>query len=192
MTKQRRKFLWLIFVASLLVGMVWDLIPVQRDENRLQILLDDNQSLPMIELPLADRDFLGEHIIQRLCQAGNQLFVLTVVDGAKDRHALHEPMYCFRGAGWEVQTQSTFPLADGSEKLVSLQRDTQQLEILYWFSDGKERHASAINTWLNSILHRASFGHIKDPQVLVIIQPWNTQTLDWKLLFVRSPILFEF
>ena len=53
------------------------------------------------DLPLTDGEkaiFTGVTMLKRLAIAGGDRAVVTVIDGTKNRHAVHDPVFCFRGA----------------------------------------------------------------------------------------------
>src|SRR5205823_6175223 len=91
---------------------------------------------------------------KRLYQVGAQRFVIIVIDGTNNRHAVHDPLYCFRGAGWSMKDEEPFPIPGGSAKLLRLTNGRDMREALHWFSDGAQRYSSSMRYWWQTTLRR--------------------------------------
>ena len=117
--------------------------------------------------------------------------VLMVIDGARNRHAVHDPTYCFRGAGWEIAGDRPFELPGGTGKILSLHKGNETREAVYWFSDGCDRHAQVTRCWWQMALRRLTFGKSGPDPVLVLIQPLDNGEFDGRSLEIKLPQLFE-
>lgn len=178
-----RKTLWVALAITALVAIVWPLIPVPSAEARLAAIptsSPDFQSQPL-ELSIADKTFLGNaQAVQRIISArrcGN--FVLTVIDGSRNRHAVHDPAYCFSGGGWSVLTRKSVKLASGDAIWVSLGKDGQTAEALWFFDDGKKQFTSPVEYWFKSSCRRATIGRSGDEPVLVTLRSLPENTIHW-------------
>ena len=91
----KRRILWIALVLTALLALAWPHIPIASAERRLAAIPTsgpDFQSQPL-ELTADDRAFLGEaHAVQFLISMrGGGRLVLTVIDGSRNRHAVHDP-----------------------------------------------------------------------------------------------------
>ena len=75
---------------------------------------------------------------------------------------------------------------------VQLKKNDRTAEAMFWFSDGTERHSSALRYWLQTTLRRLSLGRSGEEPLLVILQPLTGTALQWDRLLVRFPLPFEF
>jgi Protein of unknown function (DUF3485) len=146
------------------------------------------------DIPLTDVEktvFLHTQTVKRLYKVANQYFIIQAVDASGDRHAIHDPLYCFRGAGWEVVSGKSIAVPGGEAKLLSLRHKGDTAEAMYWISDGDVRHASALRYRWQTALRRLTFGKSGPEPVFVLLQPANGTTPDWPALFSRFPALFD-
>ena len=52
------------------------------------------------------------------------------MDGSQERHAIHDPLYGFRGAGWEVSQSPLLSVPSGNARHLSLSKGTVSAEAL--------------------------------------------------------------
>lgn len=161
--------------------------------SRLDQLPLNGPGLRGQDLPLTAAEstvFHETRVVKRLYQAGESRFVVLVVDGTGDRHALHDPLYCFRGAGWTATSESSVALPGGQARHVQLARGRQAAEVTYWFSDGAHRHASALTAWWQSVRCRLRLAPASAEPMLVLVQPVTGTAVDWQELRRYCPRLF--
>lgn len=190
----KQTYLWIALGVAILLGTVWQFYPLQ------------NASLRMNSLPLVGKDFIGEElllstsekeyfkdvgIVKRLYKINGQLFLVTALDGTHNRHAVHDPYYCFRGSGWEMVHEEDFKMPRGTAKLVELKMGDKKKSALYWFSDGKEVYGQPMKYWIQTTLRRLTLGWTGAEPILIMFQPMDaTQDIDWKhVLNTFYPIL---
>jgi len=65
------------------------------------------------------------------------------------------------------------------------------VEVMFWITDGRSRHGSAMWAWWQSTLRRMTFGTSGDEPVLFILQPLPGGTVNWDNVLVAFPELFE-
>lgn len=146
------------------------------------------QDLPLNE---AERSvFASATAIKRLYETGCGQWLVLIVDSSGNRHAIHDPAYCFRGAGWTVTEVQPVPIPGGSATLLRLLRAQEKREILYWISDGRTRHTSQLRAWYASAWRRMTRGRSGRAPILVVIQPAGPRPVAWDQLTERLPELF--
>jgi hypothetical protein len=117
--------------------------------------------------------------------------IMVAIDGSRNRHAIHDPTFCFRGAGWVISKGGEFPVPGGHAKLLTLRKEGRTIEVMYWMSDGRTRYGSALHYWWQTTLRRLTLGHSGEEPILFVLQPATGDSLDWQLLFQQFPELVE-
>lgn len=182
MSAANRRTLWAGLAAAVALGGVWQFFPLRDASARLGRMPRLGSDFASRDVPLDPYEaalFNNVGTLKRVYQFGKQRFVFLAVDGSADRHAVHDPVYCFRGAGWQVVSQEELPIEGGVVKRMRLHRGERDTEVVSWFSDGVERHASALAYWRQATLRRLTLGRSGEEPVLVILQPLGACRLDW-------------
>ena len=111
--------------------------------------------------PMEKEIFHDVNMIKRIYEIGKEKSFIYALDGTHNRHAVHDPTYCFRGSGWEIVSQDYYPIPGGNALLFKLyKQDTnQKKEALLWFSDGTHHYASPLRYWLETALRRLTLGY---------------------------------
>lgn len=190
-----RRLLWLALGLAIVLALLWEFVQIPDAANRLNRIPLTGFGFAARELPLseAERTIFGKaRVLKRVYSVGRQGVVVQIVDATRDRHAVHDPLYCFRGAGWDVATETRAQIPGGYARLLTLRRSADLAEAMVWFSDGITRHGSAPQHWWQTILRRLTCGTSGPEPVLVILQPLNGERLVWQDVFARLPILFDF
>jgi len=104
---------------------------------------------------------------------------------------VHDPLYCIRGDGWQVVGEQTLVVPGGHARRLTLARSDRRTEVVFWFTDGRERYDSAWRTWRQSLSRRLTFGRSGREPALVLLQPANGETPSWNSVFAQCPFLFE-
>lgn len=162
-----RRFFWLI-VLVLLVGVLLDRVALTSAAERWERLPAFGPGFVTRAVPLSAEE--KDVAFRRLMVGQAGLAILTVIDGTRNRHALHDPLYCIRGAGYQVVAQKRVSLAKGAACQLTLRRGAQTRHVLYWFSDGKTRFTSAPQAWLVSTGRRLTLGYASPAIVLVLLE----------------------
>lgn len=194
MKTSSQKRLWLLLAAALALSLAWEWVPLGDASARLD-------RLPLVGLGFAGREvplsaveagvYRDARVVKRIYQAGSQRTVAIILDGSRNRHAIHDPAYCFHGAGWTTQAERSVAIPGGEAKLATLVKNGQVAEAVYWFSDGRRRHASAPRYWWQTTLRRVTLGRSGAEPVLVVLQPVTGETVRWDDLFRQLPALFD-
>ena len=170
---KRRLLGWLILAAAALLVVGWNRVPLGDAADRLARLPAASSGLAVRNIPLSDaeRSALGPaHVVRRRYSSASGSFVVTIIDGTANRHALHDPAFCLRGAGWQVLTDAPATTARGPARRLTLTRGDESQELLTWYSDGRSTFARPAEAWIRTALRRLSFGHSGSPVIAVIVQ----------------------
>jgi len=194
MKKLVRRSLWCGLGIALIYCLALDLMPSSKKETRLTKLPLQGIGFTGQDLPLnaAEQNvFQRATVVKRIYQCGKNRFVLLAVDGAGDRHAIHDPLYCFAGAGWTVKNGSTTQLPGGQGRILQLTKDGQTAEAVYWITDGEHRMASASQAWWQSLKRRICLERNTHAFVLIVLQPVADGTINWKEVLSGFPELLS-
>lgn len=145
-----------------------------------------------LEFSQAERVFLGnaEAIKHEYSQASYRLIVV-VVDGSNNRHAVHDPIFCLRGAGYETTGQAAFPIINGHGQLVSLAKGPTKQEVAYWFTNGEQRYTSFSRYLAESALNRLTLGKLGQQPKMVTVYSVGERIPNWSSLLDRFPVLLD-
>jgi len=179
----KRTVLWCGVILAALIILVWPSLPIPSAASRLAAIPTasaDFHSTP-VELSAADLAFLGkaqavEYLIE---MRGGDRVILTVTDGTNNRHAVHDPGYCFAGSGWQVQAKTTVKVPSGDATWISLIKDTKTAQALWFFDDGKHQFASPFEYWLATSARRATLGRSGAEPVLVSLRSLPGEPVNW-------------
>jgi hypothetical protein len=187
-----KKILWIALAVALVLSLVWQFAPLTDASVRLDAIPLHGFGFTGRDIPLADAEksiYSPARVLKRLYQVDRQQVIVIAIDGSRNRHAIHDPTFCFRGAGWTIAASRFIPVAGGEVRLLSLTKDGQTREAMYWLSDGQTRHASALRYWWQTTLRRLTLGHSGDEPILFVLQPAQGNSLEWDLLLSQFPAL---
>ncbi len=161
--------------------------------ERLRALPRSGPSFTCQDIPLAPQElevFGAASATKQLCTFDGQTAVLLVIDGTRNRHAVHDPRYCFRSAGWDITEDTTQPLPQGgSASHLTLARGQQTAQALYYWTDIQAHHASPLRYWWQTALRRLTAGRSGSEPLLVLLQPTKGSTLTWPHWLAHFPPL---
>lgn len=186
--------LWLAIGVALVLAGLWQYFPLidagaRLDGLPVKGLFFDSRPMP---LNPAEREIYGSaRVLKRLVRMRGQAFTLTVIDGTRNRHAIHDPLYCFRGAGWEIRAAAEVHLPHGTARAVSLGQADRQGEAVYWFSNGRQAFTTATRYWAETTLRRLTLGRSGEEPVLVILTSVDRRTPDWAGILAIWPELMQ-
>jgi len=189
-----RIILWCGLAIAVIACIALELIPPEKSESRLAELPLNGFGFAGRDLPLngAEKDiFQGASVLKRLYQVGNDRVVLLAVDSDLNRHAIHDPLHCFRGSGWSVTGKTGLSLTGGSAEIVRLVKDQETVEALYWITDGRSRYTSPALAWWQSVVRRLHLQKTRQAPVLILLQPAKGTTVDWADVLRGIPDLMD-
>ncbi len=190
--RNAQKILWVLLGLVIVLGIVWENVDLPDASNRLERIPMEGLGFAGKDLELSEVEeeiFGGANVLNRLYVASGAQYLLTVIDGSNDRHAVHDPMYCFKGAGWGIQSVKEKAMTGGVGKVLKLERDDTTAEALIWYSDGHKKFASPWEYWWSATLRRITLGKSGAEPVLIILQPANGGTLNVDRAFAALPLL---
>jgi hypothetical protein len=79
----------------------------------------------------------------------------------------------------------------GAAKRVILTRKGEQVDVVFWFSDGRSRHSSASKYWLQTTLRHLTMDRASPEPVMAILWSSGSENLDWTEVFDRFPVVFD-
>ncbi|MGB0744283.1 MAG: hypothetical protein ACPGSB_07130 [Opitutales bacterium] len=129
-------------------------------------------SSQQVELTEFEKDMLGEASGYKFIYLWKGLgYALTMIDGTDNRQAVHDPRYCFRGAGWEIVGDEEIDFFGGHARRIELRQADLQSEALFFYSDGTDVFGSPLEYWMRATVRRwlRQFGG--EEPVLVMVQP---------------------
>ncbi len=195
MNTRAQKILFAGLVLAALLAVAWDLVPLPDAQDRVSRLATDGLGFSSREMPLSDTEksiYGAAQVVKRVYHVNRQNFVVVIIDGARNRHAIHDPAYCFRGAGWTISNSRPLALPGGTGKVMTLQKGGETREATLWFSDGRVRYYQVARCWWQTALRRLTFGASGPDPVLVLVQPLSNERPDWDNLPTQLPTLFDF
>ena len=179
----KRPVLWFALVLTVLITIGWPMIPIPSAANRLAAIPTASPDFQAraLEIAAADRAFLGQaQAVQFLvAMRGGGRLVLTVIDGTRNRHAVHDPGYCFSGAGWTIQAKTSVKVPSGDATWVTLGKNGETSRALWFFDDGKHQFNSPIEYWLETSSRRGTLGHSGAEPVLVTLRSLPDEPVNW-------------
>ncbi len=194
MEKRSQFWLWTALITAILLGILWQYAPLADASKRIETfplkgLGYEGKDIPLE--PFEEEFFQDVTVLKRVYAVDGQYFFITILDGTENRHVVHDPYYCFRGGGWEIVSDKPFPVKDGNASKLIIEKNGEQREALFWFSDGNTRHSSPLKYWLQTSLRRLSLGASGGEPLLIVVQPLTSDPVDWKAFTQHFSKLFE-
>ncbi len=189
-----QRWLGAALAVAVVLALVWQWVPLRGAEKRFAALPEAGWRLQSRVLPMSEVEqqvFGRARLLKRFYQSDGQRFILVAIDGSGDRHAVHDPLYCFRGAGWEVTGQKDLAVRGGVARHLQLKRGQDATDAVYWISNQRARHVSAPRYWWQTVLRRLTLGAAGEEPVMVILQPYAGEKVDWPRVFASFPALFD-
>ena len=137
-------------------------------------------SSKQMELTEFEEDMLGEANALKAVYAWHGMnYVITIIDGTHDRQAVHDPRYCFRGAGWDITDEQRLGYAGGFIRKLILNQDGEHMEAVFFYSDGETAFDKPSQYWLRATKRRWLRRFGGPEPLLVMIRPLDSsQSVD--------------
>ncbi|BCU79565.1 hypothetical protein [Luteolibacter sp. LG18] len=178
-------------LIAVLLMVVWPLMPLDSAGARLAALPESGPGFSARTMPLgdADKQLLGdaEAVCKMIAMNDGTRLVFTVIDGTRNRHAVHDPTYCFAGAGWTTEAKSAVPMPSGEACALSVRKDGQTAEALCFYDDGVRQYTSPLAYWARTSWRRITLGKGGREPVLVVCRTLPGERVDWQK--VRRTVL---
>ncbi len=126
--------------------------------------------------------FRNATVLKRVAVVRRQRVALTVIDGSRNRQAVHDPEFCFRGAGWTVERSTAVALATGHARRLQLRKGETVAEALFWCADGATAFSAPWRYWAAATWRRLTFGASGPEPVLVLLTSLDNTPPDWASL----------
>lgn len=194
MSRRAEALLWTALSLAAALGILVDLSRRYEPPSRIVSIPVSGLGFASTEVPLNQSErgiYSRADVIKRCYQVGKNRFLLIAIDGTRNRHAVHDPLFCFTGAGWKVASREDFPLESGQGALLHLRRKGERQDVLYWFSDGRSRHASVVRYWIQATLRRVTLGRSGKEPILVMIQSVSGEPVDFPKVIEMFGVLSD-
>lgn len=183
--KKRSIILWVFLALAVCLGLLWQYAPLKDAKERLKAFPLSGPSFAGQDLPLGGWEvdfFKNVNVMKRVYRVGDQTLFITALDGTRNRHVVHDPLYCFRGSGYEVISQTSMPLPSGkgSVGVVRLAKDGKEQDAMYWFSNGRDTYDKPLRYWWQATIRRLTLGLSGEEPILIVVQPLDNSPLDPK------------
>ena len=183
--RRGRRVLWLGVILAIMFGAFWDAYPLPDAIARLNQIPRRGPQFEGSDIALGkkERVVLGKvALIHRLYVWKGGEFYLTMIDGTRDRHAVHDPRYCFEGVGWHIQEERQLLLPEGEATWFKMTRGEDKAEAVFWFSDGESRYSSLPRYWWKRTLRRLTLGRHGIEPLMIVLQSYGADQPDWPSL----------
>ena len=192
---RRKRILVALVGVSLVCGLFWDQAELHSAEQRIDELPGRGFGYSIVRMELSGdqkKVYEGVAAWRMMVRAGGQDAVLFVVDGTRNRHAVHHPEFCLRGSGWTVNGSRNLAVTDSlTVRHIDMHQGDLQSDALYWFSDAESAWTSMNRYWMSATMRRVSLGLSGEEPVMIILQPVPGRPVDWKRLFDCCPALAQ-
>lgn len=177
------KLLWTLLIIFIPLGLIWQFYPLQDSSLRMNSLPLKGEGFFGMNLPLTEfeqKALPNVGIVKRLYKISGTSYFLSLLDGTRNRHAVHDPEYCFRGDGWTVLSKKPFQLPHGEGSLFLITKMGIEREALVWFTADGKQFSSPLHYWIITSLRRLTFGWSGEEPLLIIVQPVDVLKPDWE------------
>lgn len=174
--------LWAVCIVALVVALIVELAPQRDAIGQLLAIPNRGEEFRSRETPLTaqERELLGEAsaVKKYIAPNGAEPFLFSAIDGTRNRHAVHDPRYCFVGAGWRIVNEQSIPVDQGELQLLTLERDGEQRQAMFWFSTPGNWFVSPMTYWTRATWRRLTFGAGGEEPILMVVQSLGDQPLN--------------
>ena len=184
--------LWILLGIVVLLGILWEFHDLPDAGPRLARLPMRSLTVESrnMDLTPAEREIFGKTtVVKRLVSVRGSRVLLTLIDGTKDRHAIHDPAFCFRGAGWLIDSSEPIQLERGEGRHLRLSRNAERAEAVFWFTEGDRQYAAPTRYWWRTAWRRLTLGRSGPEPVLVVLSSTEGTLPNWRRILDSWPEL---
>jgi len=182
MKRWQRLLVWVIGGLLLLVILAVEFMPAQDAVEQLVAIPIQGNEFRSIEMPLThqERELLGGASAAKrmVYPQGVSPFLFSAVDGTRNRHAVHDPRYCFVGAGWQIVNEETRETPRGPVQVLTLEREGARRHALFWFSSPEGWFVSPMTYWAKATWRRLTLGVGGEEPILLVAQTLKDEPID--------------
>ena len=187
--------LWVTIILTVIFVFLLEKVPMEDGLKRLdQLPLKGEEFFgkKIALTPMEESVFQGCNLIKRFYSVDGVSVFVTVVDGTKNRNAVHDPTLCFVGEGWKIDSQKKMEIEGGDATIITISKGIINKEVALWFSEGEKKYGSPMTYWLRASLRRLTLGYSGEEPLRVMVQPvaYN-RTVNWKEMIEKFPELME-
>ncbi len=189
-----RKLLWGALVIAVILSTLYEMYDPGVGRSQVDNLPKSGFGYTSRDVPLTSAElslYSDARVIKRWYQFGHYSFIIILVDGREDRHAVHDPLYCFNGAGWRILEKTAIDIDGGWAHKLKMSKNDEHREAIYWFSDGSSRHASITRFWFQATLNRLTLGFSGPIPFMIILQPFGDSQPNWQKILEQFGVLYE-
>ncbi len=189
-----RKILWAALILSIILSILYEKYTPPSGRSAIDTLQKSGfgyNSRDILLTPSEISIYSDARVLKRWYNFSFHNFILIVVDAGNNRHAVHDPLYCFNGAGWQIHLKKKIKIDGSWAHFLKMSKDGIHREVLYWFSDGYSRHASVVRFWFQATMNRLTFGFSNKVPFMVILQPFKDNQPDWQKILDQFGLLYE-
>lgn len=136
-----------------------------------------------IEPSMAEKNFhQSSDLYKKAFHINGQNVLVVIIDGKNDRHAIHDPEFCFKGSGWSISNSRKLPINGGQGNLIRLDKNGITSNCLFWFSDGHNKYSSFSQFVAATTLNKLKIWDTKSNLRAVCIQSFPGQPVDFSRL----------
>lgn len=186
---------WIAFGVIVVCGVLWEAVPLQDAYGRLARIPRVGPDFRGVDIPLDSLErsvFARCNVVKRVYNMEEQAFMLYVIDGTRDRNAIHDPTLCFTGSGWEFTKREPIEVPGGTAELLTAEKGDRTMQVVLWFSEGDKRYYSVVEFWRNATLRRLSLGKTGGEPVRVMLYPADNEKVDWAKVLEDFDPLWNF
>jgi hypothetical protein len=182
MNRTKQNLLWAALALAIVLGIAWQFYPLADAKERILALPLNGEGFSGQDVPLSEFEktfFTKVNVLKRVYKIGERYFFVTALDGTRNRHVVHDPYYCFKGSGWEILSDKSFPIPGGTASLLEITKGEDKRQALFWFSDGTSHYTSPLHYWWEATVRRITLGYSGPEPILILIQPLEGGPVDW-------------
>ena len=194
MSTLSQRLLTIALFLAVTFGFIIELYDLPDAAVRVDKLRESGLGYSSCEIPLTASEveiYDRARVIKRFYLFDSQRFILVVVDGTRNRHAVHDPLYCFKGAGWKILMEKEIKIEGGKAMFLRMSKNKLARETIYWFSDGSWRHDSTLMYFFQTTLRRLTLARSGPEPVMVILQSYGNRPANWGKILNNFGLLFD-
>ncbi|MCB1119394.1 MAG: hypothetical protein KDK65_05485 [Chlamydiia bacterium] len=158
------------FFFLILVTLVWEQIPLKQ----APLHYHDGVEVPLTAYE--KKIFKQIALKKRKIEHAGNTYLVTILDGTNNRSAIHDPLTCMWGMGWQPIEQKRIPTPKGTLAWAKLGSENRTKEMIFWYTDTDSHFHSRWQYLFKTSLRRLTRGYSGTEPLLITIQPISCST----------------